>query len=247
VDILDRIVQLIETLDVLIALATGAGAATVVLRIARRRRHRGFWRLRSPIQMSLCVATSAATNTGKYTRYATGVGQVRALSDITHSLKQAYGEDADPTVYMSESMPAEAVRCDLVLVGGSKNNTVTRRFLDAVFDDVGLRFDPDDENIIVLDGVRYETLVSNGAVQKDYALVLVTDNPFCNGRRVFLFAGSHTYGTGAAGRLLREDLIEERFFLPRRFLCLAEITVDQHLDLTMKTVLFRPLKPGTHA
>jgi hypothetical protein len=239
----DTALNIVQTLDVGIALVTGAGVGAGLLGWLRRRRHRRLWRLSNPGDVTICVATSTATDTGRYTRLATGIGQVRALAEIHHSLKTAYGEAADPALYMSESMPAEALRKDVIFVGGAKNSAAAARFIEAVKDQVGATFDAEDPNLIIVDGKPYPTETIDGAVTRDYALVIATDNPFCAGRRAFLFAGSHTYGTGAAGRLIREQLVRRFRFLPSRFVMLAEVTVDQHLDLVLRPIVMRT-QPG---
>lgn len=235
------LIELLQAVDILIALITGAGVSAGVIQVLATRRHRRLWRLGRPIDLTICVATSTATQTGRYTRPATGIGQVRALAEIAHSLKTAYGEAADPALHMSQAMPPEALRKDIILIGGPKNNTASQRFIDAVHDQTGVSFDSEDQNLIVIDGRAYPAEANDGEVQRDYALVIATDNPFCAGKRSLFFAGSHTYGTGAAGRLIREHLIKNFFWLPERFVLLAEVTVDQHLDLVLRPILMKTL------
>ena len=241
-DIWQTFLEILQAVDILIALVTGAGVSAAVLQVMRTRRHRRLWRLSRPIDLTICVATSTATKTDRYTRLATGIGQVRALAEIAHSLKTAYGEAADPCLHMSQGMPPEALRKDIIFLGGPKNNAASSRFIEATHKQTGVVFDSEDQNLIVIDDKPYPAQASSGEVQRDYALIIATDNPFCAGKRALFFAGSHTYGTGAAGRLIREHLIRNFFWLPARFVLLAEITVDQHLDLTLRPVLMKTLE-----
>ena len=49
-----------------------------------------LWKIAEPEQLIICASTSTKTDTGRYFRPATGIGQLRSLGIIIESLGKAY-------------------------------------------------------------------------------------------------------------------------------------------------------------
>lgn len=220
------------------AITLGSGVVAGVAASSRLRRapHRVVWRLSDPAGLKICAATSAITDTGKYKRTSTGVGQVRALATVSHSLKTGYKRANVRDIVLSTDFHPTMFSSDLILLGGSKNNAVTEQVLDALYENTGFRFCPDDKNTIEFGGKRLTGQHDSGRVKHDVAAFMAHDNPFCEGRRVFIVSGSHTFGTAAAARLAVDCMTRRMFSLPRRFLALADVTVDGEQDARLGNI-----------
>ncbi len=78
----------------------------------------------------IVIATSGMVDTGAYLRAMTGLGQVRALSLLTPSLRRAYPEVDLQMVRLSEEVGEGDLDSDLLVIGGPKNSAVTKMLLD---------------------------------------------------------------------------------------------------------------------
>lgn len=150
----EQIQFFVSATETAVTLGSGVVAGVAASSRVRRAPHRTVWRLSDPTGLKICAATSAITDTGKYKRSSTGVGQVRALAAVSHSLKTGYKRANVRDIVLSTDFHPTMLASDLILLGGSKNNAVTRQVLEALFDNTGFRFCPDDENIIEFGGKR---------------------------------------------------------------------------------------------
>ena len=151
------------------------------------------------------MAKSVETDTGKYTRPATGLGQVRALAMISPTLSEVSGEIDVNRVVFSDFHLHHLFENNLVLLGGVKNNEMTRMILSKLSDDKNLVSQKD--SLITWDGVTYEGKVNaEGEIETDYGYFIRCKNPFgTKGTVVVILAGAHTYGTLAAARWYVEE------------------------------------------
>ena len=179
--------------------------------------NRKLWHLKDPSRLVICAANSTNTNTGVYRRPATGLGQVRAIAFATRSLYNAYRGKLDiQNILLSNEPLQERIEHDLLLLGGPKNNDVSRQFLEALQSEqpammkgstIIWRTNTVKGQWVDQGASEYEGQVANRKVLLDYGLIVHSSNPFTSrNRTIVLFAGSHTYGTVAAAKFFTEDL-----------------------------------------
>ncbi len=175
---------------------------------------RRLWRLRDPRTLVICASTSIRTDTGEYYRPATGIGQVRALAITTHSLHRGYRNLDTRNILLSDDQIHGRIENDIILLGGPKNNTFTRRLLDK------LKSQPvADQSGSVISWLRppnqreFVPATSDRLVTTDYGLIVRVRNPFSTSdTTACLFSGGHTYGTIAAARYFAETLFQRARF-----------------------------------
>jgi hypothetical protein len=176
-----------------------------------------LWRLANPKSVAICTANSTMTDTGKYVRPATGIGQVQALALAASSLSRAYRKLQFRHTFFSTESASGDYDSDLIVLGGVKNNQVTARYLDLMSECQPLqqvanaiiwrRRDPTGKSWQDEGGEEYTGVTRNGEVVVDYGYAFRTQSPFAHEpRTVVLFAGSHTYGVTAAARYFTEQL-----------------------------------------
>lgn len=177
-----------------------------------------LWQIQKPRRLVVVVANSSRIPTGEYLKPATGIGQVRALSCAFKSLIKAYNDVDIRNIYLSTDHLQDHLENDLILLGGPKNNEVTRDFLDllvkhqpatATGSKITWREKRDgkwsDEG-----ATEYYGETRDECVHTDYGLIIRARNVFSHEKRtVILFAGSHTYGTLAAAKYFVEKLQED--------------------------------------
>lgn len=173
-----------------------------------------LWKLRDPKNLLICVATSTRTDTGKYLRPATGIGQVQALALIFPSLSSAYRDVQVKNILLSDEQMQSRIENDLIILGGPKNNQITRKLLDKLRD---LQYLDQIENDIIWraqpNPKRFTPTVINGIVTRDYGIIVRMENPFSpDNNTVCLFSGGHTYGTVAAAKYFVSNLYNQSRF-----------------------------------
>ncbi len=155
--------------------------------------------LRDPTSVRVCVSSSPGIATGDYRRPTTGIGQAKALAQISPSLTKAWRDVDVQNVYFSEEVAGSDLEADLILIGGPKTNALTRRVLDRVANQTGCT----QEGSTIIVGDRHlEGEVDDDATGIDYGLVMRIANPFSPMHRLIVLSGSHTFGTVAAARFL---------------------------------------------
>ncbi len=178
---------------------------------------RRLWRISDPKKLIICAATSTKTDTGQYYRPATGIGQLRALGQIVESLGKTYDIRVQ-NILLSINQIQRQIESDLILLGGPKNNEITKLFLEKI------KY----LNIVTQEGcsigwttggetVWYTGKIADKKVIKDFGIAIRMRNPFDSAGRSFisLFSGSHTYGTIAAALYFTEHCIKKARGLKR--------------------------------
>jgi hypothetical protein len=208
---------LINLITNLIWLPVGALLALLVFWIRIRLPKRKLWQIHDPSNLVVCAATSTLTNTGVYRRPATGIGQVRALAIATCSLTRAYSRLLDiQNILLSADPLHDRIENDLLILGGPKNNQLSRRFLDLLADEqparqiesmILWRVNQTGNQWIDQGALEFEGNATNKRIVTDYGLIIRAQSPFTSrNRTVILFTGSHTYGTVAAAKFFTEEL-----------------------------------------
>ena len=173
-----------------------------------------LWHISDPRNLIICAATSTKTDTGDYFRPATGIGQLRALGYAVESLGKAYDVRVQ-NILLSDDQVQKQIEKDLILLGGPKNNLITRLFLEKFSSEEAL---VDQEGSTIFWNVNGAALELKGesvnkSVKKDYGIVIRVPNPFTSGRKtktsLCLFSGCHTYGTIAAAKYFTQEYIRE--------------------------------------
>lgn len=172
-----------------------------------------LWNISDSKSLIICAATSTKTDTGKYVRPATGIGQVRALGYSIESLSKAYNVKIQ-NILFSDDQVQKQIENDIIILGGPKNNDIARLFLDKLKD---IRTVVYQENNTIYWNVRNEerefnAIEKNQKVIKDYGLIIRGINQFSNQPKkssFCLFTGCHTYGTIAAAKYFTEEYVRK--------------------------------------
>jgi len=170
-----------------------------------------LWKISDPKNLIICAATSTKTDTGKYLRPATGIGQIRALGYSIESLSKAY-DIRIQNILLSEDQVQKQITNDIIILGGPKNNIIAQLFLDKFFQ---IKEIVEQKGNTIYWKIRNEEKEFNAIevdqkVIKDYGLIIRGQNQFSNSfkRTSFcLFTGCHTYGTIAAAKYFTEDYV----------------------------------------
>lgn len=203
---------------------------------------RQLWCLHDHNNLIVCVATSARTDAGPYTKLATGLGQLRALDLIVTSLNRAYRGIKIRDIFLSDDHIHNKIENDIILLGGPKNNRHTRRLLNKLNEpNAPSIVDQIDETIYWKSGNGIEEFVpeiQDGEVVRDYGLVIRMGNPFSpSPNMLYLFSGGHTYGPIAGARYFTE-VVYQKNKLPtkgiRNFAALVSCDVVDKYPVALK-------------
>lgn len=123
------------------------------------------------------------------------------LESFLRSLKP----DVQVRVAISGAVPTDALRDNLIVIGGPVNNEIARRIAEEVTDESSHVFEG--YTLVTPDGRRFDAEVREGRVVRDFALVRMGENPFAAGGTLIWIAGCRTYGCLAGARaLIRTDV-----------------------------------------
>lgn len=179
-----------------------------------------LWNIKDPNDLIICTACSTNTDTGEYVRPATGVGQVRALGYALESLGKAYNVQIQ-NILLSDDQVQKQIEKDFLILGGPKNNIITRRFLDKLRN-VSLVADQEGGAISWLvpgEEKTFEGEKAGKTIVKDYGLIVRAKNPFSSAKNpttICLFCGCHTYGTIAASKYFTQIYAKEMNFISKK-------------------------------
>jgi len=183
----------------------------IVEYIRRQRSPRVVWRLsKSERDLSVAISTLQPQETGQYARPTTGLGALIAAASVSESLADAFLMNRPRMhLHFSERFPPNLLRSPLVTIGGPRFNSMSDRQLSSP----GLRYSfVVEEPASIRDNLTGATLSAvkrNNVVEKDYALITKTRNPFNDATLAINLAGIHTFGVGAAALMLTKPYIRE--------------------------------------
>jgi hypothetical protein len=224
-------------LDPFLGAVFGLAISAVLAFLAKRvqvSRAKRLWRLREPSTVSVVLSTSASVGTGAYIRKMTGLGQARALGLLAPSLTRAYGETDSNAVTLSVFTNGVSRQGDLILLGGPKNNEVTREVLHRMASTLPITMQTiGDEKILqrTADGSlavlppASTPAPSQSRAGYDYGYILRAVNCFNPKTSVTVFAGTHTYGTAAAVRYFLDNPKKFRSLGDRQYALVVKVRV----------------------
>lgn len=172
---------------------------------------KSLWKISDPKKLIICASTSIKTDTGEYYRPSTGIGQLRALGQIIESLGKAYNIRIQ-NILLSINQIQNQIENDIILLGGPKNNEITKLFLDKI---KSLKILYQKNSTIYWQmnktNVEYSGISKDKKVVKDYGIAVRMKNPFDSRRQSYisLFSGSHTYGTIASAQYFTKYYIKK--------------------------------------
>jgi hypothetical protein len=217
-----------DTVSALVGMVVGSCLGVARWSIADRLPARRTWRFRSSgRELVIVIATSGHAETGVYRRAMTGLGQVRALSLLSPSLRQAYPDVDLQMVRLSVEVGESDLDNDLLVIGGPKNSLVTRMLLDQLGPRLPFSVDG---SVITWDGTTYEGEAVMGKIVHDYGYVIRSRHPLHPTRRIVIVGGSHTYGTASAARWLVEDGSSRRLPADIAVLIEADVVLNGHVS-----------------
>ena len=112
---------------------------------------------------------------------------------------------------MSDDQLQNRIEKDLILLGGSKNNKITRRLINkfrtsSIVDQTATAI----YWMQSQDQKKFTPKIRDKDVISDYGLIVRMKNPFTSyNSTICLFSGEHTYGTIAAAKYFTENLYKE--------------------------------------
>jgi len=199
---------------------------------------RRMWGLAKPEEAIICVSTSSVDD-GGYKMYATGSGQLKAITHIVTSLNKAYKEFDYKNILFSREPMGDEIENDIILLGGPKNNQITKLF----FEKLNLKeiVSQEADSTIWWKGESYKGKIENGKVKNDYGIIIKMSNPFSKGKntKILLFSGSRTFGTIAAAtyfceyEYLRKELKCKK---KKNFILFISCDVNDDYPVTIKLI-----------
>lgn len=224
-----------------------------------------LWRLRDPSHCVICVSSydlsqKLSENDGKnrtgVKRYGVGEGQIYALPYVISSLTEAYGENINwynfthANDYKSISLINRGFG-DLILLGGPFTNRFTSLAFNMLSEKIKILTFNNTELHFLLGacGRKFSYEVEgdfkspDGDVKADVGMILCCDEPTKNGtasRRIIIFAGCNTYGTGAASLFFCKKMSDEEIWKKNRkkdYIAVVKCWCSQSPPLLFKTEL----------
>jgi hypothetical protein len=169
-------------------------AARLYIRARVRHRARELWPFHDFENFAIIVARTEDVETGKYKRPQPGLGELRALALLAPSLDKASKKTDFQDVKTANEL-GTGFTGDLIVLGGPKNNDLTRRILDHLPAELKLK---QQGSSILWGADSYEGMTDGDVVSDDYGLIIRMNSPFASHRSVVVLSGSHTYGVIAA-------------------------------------------------
>jgi len=198
--------------------------------------NRRLWNIKNIQNVSVVASASMEEDTGQYIRKATGVGQLRALAAVINSLNLAYKNMNINDILLSSEHLGTRIEEDLILLGGPKNNKVTRKCMDRLLEirkvidqerDI-ITWYPQTENKIPSEPKMYQAITKDKKVIQDYGVIIRVQNPFSiTGSQLCIFSGGHTHGTIAAAQYFTQSLKKNIFRknIPPNYICLVKCDI----------------------
>jgi hypothetical protein len=128
--------------------------------------------------------------------------EAKAAAEIEAFIK-SLDATAKVRIAVSGAIPPEALRDNLIVIGGPINNSVARRLGEIC--NIPYRFDG--WELIGTSGQRFVPTIGSDRIERDYAMTVLAPNPFSTGGGLVWIAGCRTFGClGGARLLLRGDV-----------------------------------------
>lgn len=254
-----EMIDLLPFNDIAMDMATkavlfGAGLTCIKCRdlLTRRIPVRNLWQIRDVESLAI-IAASVPVETGQYLKWATGIGQLRALGVLRESLSKGYHEIKSNQILLASDSVQRCIENDLILLGGVKNNKLSKEFMECLEDRIPVRQEgstifwrerhrqgwSDQEE-------RFEGHTIKNVADNDYGLIIRARSPFtAQPRTVLLISGSHTFGVIAAAKFFVGTLQRHLGFLTlsRRNVCVlvkCEVVDDFPVNITpLKTYTWK--------
>lgn len=171
---------------------------------------RKLWNINNIKNLSVILSTSVVTDTGKYMRPATGLGQVKALALVSNSLNVAYKNFEINNIQLSEMTNGEMLKGNVISLGGPNTNKITKILLKKINERIEIVNQVgNDFQWCHGEKLLFSPYVQDKKVLVDYGLIVATSNPLESNNRVFIFSGGHTYGTAAAAQYFTEKVYRD--------------------------------------
>jgi hypothetical protein len=156
-------------------------------------------------------------------------GDAMALAELQVML--AGSGLTDCSVSFADLVQGEALRSNLIVLGGSHPNTITREIVERV--KPTLHFgSADNYQIAAQDSVTKKVYIpkrqtGGNRAATDYGIIIRCTNPFSTDRKAIIVAGSFGYGTWAGVRFLLSETLTKHRVVSRgkNFECLIEVDV----------------------
>jgi hypothetical protein len=225
---------------------------------------RQLWRLHDahqPRALKIVASFREPEKTPAYRLPVTGVGQLRAVGALAPSLVRSYGwrwKESVAIVSGSGPMGVPQLAGNLILLGGTSRNEVTRRLLEKHGDRIGIRQEFGDTELygdrlfFREDGGSWRAFGGtpapldgdgSGQITEDYALILRMPNPWDSGGRAqcVVFSGVHTFGTAAAATHFVRQWWKPRWWRRAGVAALIRVEVEDGHVIGTKEIEFRRL------
>jgi hypothetical protein len=179
-----------------------------------------------------------------------GLGDVRSMRAINAHLRGLFV--AEPEVLFDDQLAGDDVLGDktLIVIGGPYANRYTRGIWSRTR--VTWRFEHADPGTFAIvdtmsGGMRRPERDPDGAVRRDYALIVRMPSPVARraGRHLFMFAGCYGYGTTAAALCATSDdfLDDDRIVADDGIECLIGVDVSDGVPHAWDVLEVRSLCP----
>lgn len=189
------------------------------------------WRLKEPKTVKFIIATSSVVNTGTYLKKTTGMGQVMAIGRLFASFFRAYSNKIDPQILFSKNLDKNQLQYDTVIIGGVKNNEITKLYLEKMKDILPYTQKTINNTDVIIDRRRHTNLYgvhSAGEIKEDFGLIISAPNPFNSRTRTIIIMSVHTYGLDAAAEAFSKMKIGKAL-LHKNYVCLVKCKVENSI------------------
>lgn len=183
-------------------------SVSFAIRIVRHRAPaRGIWGLKPDGRVTIVITKAELRDESEHTDLVYPA-EARAAGEVESFLVRLYPK-IRPRVTLSDAVPPELLRDDLVIIGGPVYNKITRQVLGH-FPSIA-RFDGYQLVMAHDTWLKEAKLDDDGRIAGDVGLVMIAPNPWNPSRRAIVLCGSRTYGCLAASRaMVRSDVARTR-------------------------------------
>lgn len=192
----------------------------------RTRRGQHFWKPFLAGDLKLVVG-GFSEFTGFEQSGLLGVGDAMAMAELRAHFKGIGLPDV--AVTNADLLGGDSLKSNLILLGGPDANKITKDAVVAI--DSTFQFgDPSEHVISFYDSETGKTYapskrVDSQDIERDYGVIIKTDNPFAKDKKILIIAGSFGYGTWAGAR----------FTMGEKFLSNPSVKAGHSVEALIKT------------